>query len=42
MMIVVRRHDRMGKFIAPLSITVLGWAATFIMASAAIAMVVVQ
>jgi Mn2+/Fe2+ NRAMP family transporter len=42
MMIVVRRHDRMGKFIAPLSITVLGWAATLIMASAAIAMVVVQ
>lgn len=42
MMIVVRRHDRMGKFTAPLSITVLGWAATLIMASAAIAMVVVQ
>lgn len=41
-MIVVRRHDRIGKFTAPLSITLLGSAATLIMASAAIAMVVVQ
>ena len=38
MMIVVRRHSRMGKFTAPRSVTLLGWAATLIMAAAAIAM----
>jgi Mn2+/Fe2+ NRAMP family transporter len=41
MMIVVRRHSRMGKFTAPRSVTLLGWAATLIMAFAAIAMFVV-
>jgi Mn2+/Fe2+ NRAMP family transporter len=41
MMIVVRRHSRMGKFTAPRSVTLLGWAATLIMAVAAIAMFVV-
>jgi NRAMP (natural resistance-associated macrophage protein)-like metal ion transporter len=41
MMIVVRRRSRMGKFTAPRSVTLLGWAATLIMAVAAIAMFVV-
>jgi Mn2+/Fe2+ NRAMP family transporter len=41
MMIVVRRHSRMGKFTAPRSVNLLGWAATLIMAVAAIAMFVV-
>ena len=41
MMIVVRRHSRMGKFTAPRSVTLLGWAATLIMAVAAITMFVV-
>jgi Mn2+/Fe2+ NRAMP family transporter len=40
MMIVVNRHSRMGKFTAPRSVTVLGWAATTIMAVAAVAMFV--
>ncbi|WP_420382105.1 NRAMP family divalent metal transporter [Novosphingobium sp.] len=38
MMIVVSRHSRMGKFTAPRIMTVLGWAATAIMAIAALAM----
>ena len=41
MMIVVRRHSAMGKFKAPMSVTILGWAATAIMGIAAIAMFVV-
>jgi Mn2+/Fe2+ NRAMP family transporter len=38
MMIVVNRHSRMGKFTAPRIVTILGWAATAIMAAAAVAM----
>jgi len=38
MMIVVSRHSRMGKFTAPRSVTVLGWTATAVMATAAVAM----
>ena len=38
MMIVVNRHSRMGKFTAPRLVTILCWAATAIMAAAAVAM----
>ena len=38
MMIVVSRQSRMGKFTAPRSVTVLGWLATLIMATAVAAM----
>ncbi len=41
MMIVVRQRSRMGKFTAPLSVTVLGWAATVVMALAAVTMFLV-
>jgi Mn2+/Fe2+ NRAMP family transporter len=40
MMIVVNRQSRMGKFTAPRSVTVLGWLATLIMATAVVAMFV--
>jgi NRAMP (natural resistance-associated macrophage protein)-like metal ion transporter len=38
MMVVVNRQSRMGKFTAPRSVTVLGWLATLIMATAVGAM----
>ncbi|WP_343615744.1 divalent metal cation transporter [Novosphingobium sp.] len=41
MMIVVRKHSRMGRFKAPMAVTILGWAATAIMGIAALAMFVV-
>jgi Mn2+/Fe2+ NRAMP family transporter len=41
MMMVVRRHSRMGRFTAPRSLTILGWGATVIMALAVGAMVIV-
>jgi Mn2+/Fe2+ NRAMP family transporter len=41
MMIVVNRHSRMGPFTAGRSVTVLGWLATGVIATAAVAMFVV-
>jgi NRAMP (natural resistance-associated macrophage protein)-like metal ion transporter len=41
MMIVVRRHSRMGRFTASPAVTILGWTATAVMAAAAVAMFVV-
>jgi len=41
MMVVVNRQSRMGKFTAPRSVTVLGWAATAVMGVAVVAMAVV-
>jgi NRAMP (natural resistance-associated macrophage protein)-like metal ion transporter len=38
MMIVVTRQSRMGKFTAPRSVTLLGWSATAVMGTAAVAM----
>jgi NRAMP (natural resistance-associated macrophage protein)-like metal ion transporter len=40
MMVVVNRQSRMGKFTAPRSVTVLGWAATAVMGLAVVAMAV--
>jgi len=40
MMVVVNRQSRMGKFTAPRSVTVLGWAATAVMGVAVVAMAV--
>jgi len=41
MMVVVNRQSRMGKFTAPRSVTVLGWAATAVMGVAVVAMAIV-
>lgn len=41
MMVVVRRHSRMGRFTAPPGLTLMGWAATVIMALAVGAMAIV-
>jgi Mn2+/Fe2+ NRAMP family transporter len=40
MMLVVNKQSRMGKFTAPRSVTMLGWAATLVMAGAVVAMIV--
>ncbi|MBN9318932.1 MAG: Nramp family divalent metal transporter [Caulobacterales bacterium] len=42
MMVVVSRRDELGEFAAPRSLRILGWAATAVMAAAAIAMFVLQ
>jgi Mn2+/Fe2+ NRAMP family transporter len=42
MMVVVSRHSAMGKFTASPRLVFFGWAATAVMAAAALAMIIVR
>jgi Mn2+/Fe2+ NRAMP family transporter len=41
LMVILSRRDVMREFVAPRHLKIFGWSATFIMAAAAVAMIVV-